>query len=230
MHYAGGVLSSLFNNICFTDPIPIFLSILGNIFTTSEVTYKQFSCKFLFRVRSSTMFNTCCVSCILVSIFRTFGKRHFSIKINRFPTAVPLEIILTGLLSLWVFIILYILPGFTSFSFINRFQSSSMALRLFQFSIHLLILLPIFFVKSLLNRVNELLFIWCWTFLQYCSLLNKTNFEPLSWTLIVWWFKERNSCKDFLPQLKDYCEFLNVSIISIKFSSEWLLTGFPLKL
>ena len=138
MHYVGGILSSLFNNIFFTDPIPIFLLILGNIFTISKLTNKQFSCNFLFRLKSSTMFNICCVSCILVSIFRTPGKRHFSIKIDRFSTAVPLpqEIILTGLLSLWVyhsihFTRFYILHfnksfpvfvnGFTTYPFFNPF-------------------------------------------------------------------------------------------------------------
>ena len=102
MHYAGGVLSPHFNNIFFTDSIPMLLSVLGNIFTTSKLTNKQFSCKFPFLLRSSTMFNICCVSCILVSIFKTSGKRHFSTKIDRFSTAVslPLVIIHAGLLSL----------------------------------------------------------------------------------------------------------------------------------
>ena len=141
---------------------------------------------------------------MLVSIFRTYGKGHFSTKIGRFSTTVPLPllIILAGLLSLWVFIIPYVLPGFPFFGLITLFQFLSMALRLIYFPIHVLILSSNIFVRSLFKRVNEHLFIWCWTFSQNCSWLNKTHLEPLSWTLILWSFKERNSCKDFLSSVE----------------------------
>ena len=102
----------------------------------------------------------------------------------------------SGQNSLWVFIIPYILPGFTSFGLINLFQFLSMALRLILLSRYVLILSSNVLVGSLFKGVNELLFIWCWTFSQYL-LLNKTNLEPISWTLIVWSFKIRNSCKVF---------------------------------
>ena len=168
MHYTGSVLSPHFNNIFFAESIPILLPMLRNIFTTSKLTNKQFSCKFpfLFSISISiqvslTMFNICCMSYILVSFFKTFGKRHFSTKIDRFFTVVPLPlvIILAGLLSLWVFIIPYILPGFTYFGLVNLFQFSSMAFWLIHFSIHVLILSSNIFVGSLFKRVNELLFI-----------------------------------------------------------------------
>ena len=132
---AGGALLFLLNNIFVTDSITILSSILVNIFTTSKLTDKQFLCQCLFLLRSSTMFNICCVSCILVSIFKTSGKRHVSTKMDRFCTAVPLQlvIILAGLLSLWVFISAYILPGFKSFGLINLFEILWVLLQLIHF-------------------------------------------------------------------------------------------------
>ena len=99
---------------------------------------------------------------------------------------------------LWVFIIPYIVTGFTSFGLINFLQFSSMALPGIHFSTHVLILPWNIFVGRLFQRVNELLLIWCWKFSKYYSLLNKANHEHLSWTLIVWSF---NGCKFW----KDSC-------------------------
>ena len=129
--------------------------------------------------------------------FQNYWEETFSTKIDRFSTAVPLllVIILAGLLFLGVFVIPYTLLGFTSFGLINLFKFSSMALRLIHFSIHVLILSSSIFVGSPFKRVNGLLFIWYWNLILF--IVNKTNLEPLSWTLIVWSSKERGSCEDF---------------------------------
>ena len=87
---------------------------------------------------------------------------------------------------------------FTRF-YLLRFNKSfpilSMALRLIHFSIHVLILSSNIFVGSPFKRVNGLLFIWYWNLILF--IVNKTNLEPLSWTLIVWSSKERGSCEYF---------------------------------
>ena len=101
--------------------------------------------------------------CVLHSYvcFDNFWEETTLKKNRQFSTAIPppLVIILAGLLSLWVFIIPYILPGFTSFGLINCFQFTKMALRLTHFSIHVLILFSYVFVGLLMKRVFIILYI-----------------------------------------------------------------------
>ena len=129
MHSAGGILLCLFNNTFFTDSITILLLKLGNIFTTLKLTIKEFSCKFPFQLRSSIVFNICCVSCILVSTLWTSWETFFKKNLQVFDCCSTTShndssrIILFAnfyhSIHLPGFYILWVLNSFTTYPFFN---------------------------------------------------------------------------------------------------------------
>lgn len=151
------------------------------------------------------MFNISCPSCILVPIFRTPGKRHFSTRIYRFFTTVPPPLYFLTFYHSMHFTRFYILR-FNNFFF----QFLSMGLPCIHFSIHVLILFSNFFIVSLFKIVNELIFIWCWTFSKYCSLLNKNTLNLYLELWFYYYLKNAVLAKIFVPQLKGYCEFFDI--------------------
>lgn len=145
----------------------------------------------------------CCVSCIIVFIFRTSGKIIFFNKkwqvfdccstiSRKISCSITFFVSLYNFIHFIRFYILLFNKSFPMFAFFFFFFFTDPF-----FSPCNDFIMQYFFVGSLFKRVNEIILIWCCTFLQYFSLPSKTNLEPLPWTLIVRSFEQRNSCKDF---------------------------------
>ena len=98
----GGNCYSLASKAFFTAWRPGSLSILGNMFTMSNLNKIQFSIRILLSFKKSIKLSISDVSWTLLSSFKTSGHKHFSTNIDKFSTAVPRPPVmtLTGLSAL----------------------------------------------------------------------------------------------------------------------------------